>query len=72
MDYQQEEMYDYFLNKIIDLKIELRENKKKVKELQGMHNASQEVIKNLKIQNTTLITNNKTLWDNLNKEENNG
>jgi seryl-tRNA synthetase len=72
MDYQQEEMYDYFLNKIIDLKIELRENKKKVKELQGMHNASQEVIKNLKTQNTTLITNNKTLWDNLNKEENNG
>jgi len=34
-----------------------------------MHKSAQEIIKNIKLENTTLRTNNKSLWDNLNKEE---
>jgi aminopeptidase C len=69
MDYDKQETYNYFLEKIIDLEIKNRKLNKQNKEFENMHKSAQEIIKNLKLENTTLRTNNKSLWDNLNKEE---
>lgn len=69
MNYEQKEMYDYFLEKIIDLEIKNKKLNKQNNDFEARHNAAQEIIKNLKLENTTLRTNNKTLWDNLNKEQ---
>jgi hypothetical protein len=69
MDYNQEENYNYFLEKIIDLEIKNRKLNKQNKEFENMHKAAQEIIKNLKLETTTLRENNKLLWDKLNKEE---
>jgi aminopeptidase C len=69
MDYDKQETYDYFLEKIIDLEIKNRKLNKQNKEFENMHKSAQEIIKNLKLETTTLRENNKLLWDKLNKEE---
>ena len=69
MDYDKQETYNYFLEKIIDLEIKNRKLNKQNKEFENMHKAAQEIIKNLKLETTTLRENNKLLWDKLNKEE---
>jgi aminopeptidase C len=69
MDYDKQETYDYFLEKIIDLEIKNRKLNKQNKEFENMHKSAQEIIKNLKLENTILRQNNKLLWDKLNKEE---
>lgn len=68
MDYNTQENYDYFLNKIINLEIENKELITKNKELKNIFEGAQEIIKNIKLENTNLRVDNKTLWDNLNKE----
>ena len=69
MEYSQQQSYDYFLEKIIDLEIKNRKLNKENKEFGNMHKAAQEIIKNLKLETTTLRENNKLLWNKLNKEE---
>lgn len=69
MEYSQQESYDYFLEKIIDLEIKNRKLNKENKEFGNMHKSAQEIIKNLKLEITTLRENNKLLWNKLNKEE---
>ncbi len=69
MEYSQQESYDYFLEKIIDLEIKNRKLNKKNKEFGNMHKSAQEIIKNLKLETATLRENNKLLWNKLNKEE---
>jgi proteasome assembly chaperone (PAC2) family protein len=69
MDYNTEENYNYFLEKIIDLEIKNRKLNKQNKEFENMHKSAQEIIKNLKLENTTLRTNNKELWNKLNTEK---
>ena len=68
MEYEKQETYNYFLEKIIDLELENRKLKHKNKEFENMHKSAQEVIKNLKSENQTSREGNKSLWDRLNKE----
>ena len=68
MEYEKQQTYNYFLEKIIDLELENKKLKSKNKEFENMHKSAQEVIKNLKSENQTLRIGNKSLWDRLNKE----